>query len=213
MTLIVTRPQHDVTTKYISAWAEDIIAFAKSKGLSVIDLVKQKANRKEFESRLNKLSPRVIFFNGHGDDETVTGHDNQPLMKRGENHEYLLGKITYALSCRSAKALGQTVAGTKESTYIGYEDDFTFVCNKDYITKPKSDPRAKPFMDCSNQVMLALLKNHTAQEATERARELFEQKSMELSLSTANQDDLQAAQCLWWNMNRLKCLGDTQAKM
>ena len=85
MKMIVTRPQHDVITKYLSVWAEEVINFAKEKGIEVFDLIKEKANKKDFCGRVNKLQPDMIFLNGHGDDDCVTGHDDQEIVRAGDN--------------------------------------------------------------------------------------------------------------------------------
>lgn len=37
--MLVTRPNFDLTTRYISIWAKKIIALAKEKGGAVFDLV------------------------------------------------------------------------------------------------------------------------------------------------------------------------------
>jgi len=208
MKMIVTKPQHDVTTRYLSAWAEEVIELAEEKGVDVIELLREKANKKEFESRVNKLSPRLIFLNGHGSDECVTGHDNKILVKSGENHEVLVGKITYALSCNSAKILGTKVAQEKDTAYIGYADEFIFMAGSECIRKPALDPKAKPFMEASNQVMISVLKGHSARESAERSKNIFRDRYIKLLSSNTDQDSLQAAQYLWWNMRNLVCLGD-----
>lgn len=213
MKLIITRPQHDVTTKYISSWAEEIINFAKKKGVEVIDLIRDKANKKELESRIKKLLPNLIFFNGHGSEDSITGHDNEVLIKAEENHDLLEGKITYALSCDSGKVLGPKVTSNKTAAYIGYADEFIFVCDKRYLTKPLEDPLARPFMESSNQVMISLLKEHTVKEASERSRAVFKEHYIKLSSSNADQDSLQAAQFLRWNMLHQVCLGDVDSKI
>ena len=209
----MTRPQHDTTTTYLSKWAEEILFLAEQKGISVIDLVRNNANRKELESRINKLCPKLIFFNGHGDDNCVTGHDNEILVKAEDNHKILKDKITYALSCNSGKILGKKVSEDKGTTYIGYSDDFIFICDNSYVTRPLDDPKAKPFMKSSNQIMVSLLKGHSAQEASERSKKIFKKYSNKLSSSDADPDSLQAAQFLWWNMRNQVCLGNGQAKL
>lgn len=207
MKMIVTKPQHDVTTRYLSAWAEEVIELAEEKGVDVIELLREKANKKEFESRVKKLSPRLIFLNGHGSDECVTGHDNKILVKSGENHEVLVGKITYALSCNSAKILGAKVAQEKDTAYIGYADEFIFIAGSACMRNPAHDPKAKPFMEASNQVMISVLKGHSARESTERSKDIFRERYIKLLSSNTDQDSLQAAQYLWWNMRNLVCLG------
>lgn len=213
MKLIVTRPQHDVTTRYLSNWAEEIIQLAERKGVDVIDLLRDKANRKELEGRIKKLLPELLFLNGHGDDDTIAGHDNEVLIKAEDNHEMLKGIITYALSCNSGKVLGQKVTEGNDSTFIGYSDEFIFVANNNYITRPLDDPQARPFMKSSNQVIVALIKGHSAREASERSKKLFQEHFIKLSSSNADQDSLQAAQFLWWNMRNQVCLGNGEAKL
>ncbi len=51
MKLLVTRPQHDITTHYISSWAQEIIDLAKKKSIDTIDLCREKVNKKELIGR------------------------------------------------------------------------------------------------------------------------------------------------------------------
>lgn len=213
MKLIITRPQHDVTTSYLFDWAKEIIQLAQNKGLELIDLCKNKANRRELTSRIKKLNPKLLFFNGHGSDDNIAGHNNEILIKAEDNHQLLKGKITYALACNSGKKLGKVATSNNEATYIGYADEFIFMADNKHINKALKDPLAKPFMESSNQIMVALLKGHSAKEASERSKKLFAQSSRKLMSSSADPNELQAAQFLWWNMQNQVCLGDAEAKL
>lgn len=213
MRLIVTRPQHDITTRYLSSWAGEIISFAKQKGVEVCDLAREKADKNEFEGRVKKLKPEVIFLNGHGSDDCVTGHDNHPLVNVQENYNILNNKITYALSCNSGKNLGPKVVESGATAYIGYSDEFVFMGDRNYAHRPIDDPKAKPFMEASNQVMISLLKGNSAKDASERSKNKFKDNHTRLLSSSADPDSLQAAQLLFWNMRRQVCLGDTNAKL
>lgn len=213
MRLIVTRPQHDITTSYISIWAEEIIEFAMKKGLEVADLSKNRANRKELEGRLNKLNPELVFLNGHGNSEAVTGHDNEILIKAEDNHDVLKGRITYALSCKSGDVLGQKVTENNKATYIGYSNDFIFPFDNNYTARPLLDPKANPFMRASNQVMISLLKGHSAEDASARSKNVFEEQFTKLLSSDTDQDSLQSAKYLWWNKRNQVCLGNGEAKL
>lgn len=213
MKLIVTRPQHDITTRYLSGWAGEIIIFAKKKGVDILDLVREKANRKEFEGRINKLNPEAVFLNGHGDESCVAGHDNKDLVNANDNWHILKSKITYALSCNSGKVLGPKVANNKKTAYIGYSDEFIFVGDRRCWARPLDDPKAKPFMESSNQVMISLLKGSSAKEASEKSKNKFKDCYTRLLSSSADSDSLQAAQCLWWDMKNQVCLGDADAKL
>ncbi len=213
MKLVVTRPEHDITTRYISMWAGEIISFAQSKKIEVVDLAGKKANKNDFEGRINKLQPEAIFLNGHGCDDCVFGYNDEVLVKVGENHKLLQGKITYALSCSSGKKLGPEVVEDKNSTYIGYDDEFAFVSDRGYISRPLSDPIAQPFIESSNQVMISLFKGNTAQEASEKSKNKFREHLRKMSSSITDPDSLQAAQCLWWNVKHQVCLGNKNASL
>lgn len=213
MRLIVTRPYYDIPTKYISGWAEEIISFAQNKGINVVDLEKEKANKNDFEGRVNKLQPNLVFLNGHGGADFICGQDDRVLVKAGENHDVLKGKITYALSCESGKKLGPEVVKDEKSTYIGYSDEFVFVCDMRYKGKPLTDIKARPFMEASNLVMLSLLKGNSAKEASDKSKIKFREHVTKLSSSAADPDILQAMQFLWWNAEHQVCLGDQNAKL
>jgi len=60
--LLITRPEHDFGTKYLSFWAKEIIETAIKKGLDVIDLHREKAEQKELEGRINKTNPGSADF-------------------------------------------------------------------------------------------------------------------------------------------------------
>lgn len=104
--LLVTRPDTDRTTRYISAWAGKILEVAESKGDIVFDLSKERANKKEIESILLKKEPEILFLNGHGDKNCVTGQNNEVLIDAIHNAHLLKGKIIYALACKSGEGLG-----------------------------------------------------------------------------------------------------------
>jgi hypothetical protein len=209
--IILTRPEHDLTTKYISLWAEEIIDFAHKKGFEIIDLKKEKANQKELVGRIKKLKPRLIFLNGHGNNDCVTGHDNEVLIQRNVNHDILKGKIVYALSCKSGKGLGESIKEYGNSAYIGYGDDFIFIMDTDFAFKPLDDPKAMPFKEASNQVMISLLKGNGAGEASKRSKDKFNSNYSKLLASNNDIDSLNMAKYLWWNERNQICLGDRQA--
>ncbi len=212
MKLLVTRPQHDITTHYISSWAQEVIDLANKKSVDVIDLCKEKANKKELIGRIKKVLPSIIFLNGHGTDSAIKGHDNEILIEVGSNGEVLSGSITYALSCSSAKVLGSKVARQKNTAFIGYSDEFIFAIDNNFVSRPEEDPRAKLFKESSNQIVASLLKGRTAEEAVERSKKTFIEHHASLVASTTDQDSLITAQCLWWNMKHQVCLGDESLK-
>lgn len=124
-TILITRPEHDITTKYLSKWSEKIIKEAKDKGYSVVDLKGDKATRNRFIGTLEKTSPKLVVLNGHGNDNLVSGHDNEPILN--DSDKAIAGKILYTRACRSARKLGKNSISSGASAYLGYEEDFIFL--------------------------------------------------------------------------------------
>ena len=158
--LLVTRPEYDYTTRYISAWAKKYLQLATQKGYAIVDLRHKRANRKELESVIKKTKPVFVILNGHGNKDEVTGNDNETLIETNTNAEILADKITYALSCQSAKNLGAKVGSYPNTTYIGYKEDFAFVRLEKYGRKPTEDALAGFFLEPSNAIVISLIKGH-----------------------------------------------------
>ena len=160
--ILITRPEHDDTTHYLSNWCKKVIEVIDAKGIKLFDLHRDKANKAEVASIIEKQCPGLIIFNGHGDDNCVTGDKNEPLIESGNNESLLKDKITYAVSCRSAKLLGPKSVAAGAKAYIGYDDDFVFVYSPDKITKPFLDESAKMFLEPSNELIISLIKKNSA---------------------------------------------------
>ncbi|OGL73333.1 hypothetical protein A3E39_00085 [Candidatus Uhrbacteria bacterium RIFCSPHIGHO2_12_FULL_60_25] len=205
--MLVTRPNHDPATRYLSAWSLTLISEAKAKNIEVLDLTAHKAIRIHFEGRMKKKSPSFVLLNGHGSEETVTGQNNEVLVRAGENAQMLAGKVTYAVSCDSAARLGKEVGAIPDSVYIGYEKEFAFLQSHGYFGRPSSDPLAKPFMEFSNQVVRGLLKGHEAGKSVERAKEVGRAELNTLLSSSSDPNAQMAAAFLSWDIKYLTCSG------
>jgi len=211
--LLITRPEHDYATRYLSAWSEKLFDLIKSKGYLIIDLYRERANRKEIESVLSKRNSGLVIINGHGSDDAVAGHDNNLLIKAGDNSSLLSNKITYAISCRSARVLGKEIAQNAETAYIGYKDDFIFVYLEKYRTRPIEDKFAGLFLGPSNLVVTTLLKGHSAKESVSRARQEFLRNIQGLLTSKVKSDDSSALRYLVWDMRNLVLQGDVNKSL
>ncbi|NQU83095.1 MAG: hypothetical protein HQ536_00125 [Parcubacteria group bacterium] len=211
---LIARPNHDTTTRYLSAWSEKIIELANKKGIQILDLKKDKANVKELESRISKMQPLFIVFNGHGSSDCITGHDNKDLIRVGDNEELLDGKMIYTVSCKSAMQLGPKSIKAGALSYIGYIEDFVFFYDYSKLAHPLEDKIAKLFLEPSNQVAISLIKGNTAGEASRRSKEFSKRNIQKLltSESSGDKESIQRAQFLWWNMESQVCLGDKNSK-
>lgn len=208
---LLTRPEHDDTTYYLSQWSRETISVAERKGLKVIDLHRERANRKEFESAVSKVSPQLIVLNGHGDEHMVTGHDNAPLIVTGENENLLKAKIVYAVSCKSAKTLGPKNVEAGAINYTGYEDDFIFVTENEKASKPLDDETARLFLDPSTLFITSLIKGNSVGESHERSKNLL--RTAILQLSGSNMPDTALIRFLWWDLKHFVSHGDQKAAL
>jgi len=206
--LLVTRPNSDRTTRYISTWAEKVISLAQEKGLAVFDLARNRANRKELESMIRRNEPSLIFLNGHGHDTVVTGQDGEVLIEAGSNENILKKRIVYALSCRSGKVLGPRCVQAGTEAYIGYDEDFIFLFEESKRTHPEQDKTAELFLTPSNQVVISLLKGHSAEEAHANSKRSFVRNIKKLLSSQTSSSDSQAVRYLIWDMQHQVCLGN-----
>lgn len=206
--VLVTRPEYDYTTRYISAWSEKVIIFAESKGNLVLDLFQKRATKKEFESIVHKKNPSFVIINGHGNDKLICGQDGNVLIEAGVNDDILKSRVVYALSCRSAKILGSKSIRSGALAYIGYVEDFIFMYSNEKRSRPIEDKTAELFLEPSNQVAISLLKGHTAGEAHQNSREFFLRNIQKLLTSESSSAESSALRYLLWNMQHQVCLGD-----
>jgi hypothetical protein len=208
-TLLVTRPKHDDTTHYLFHWAQEIIRFAKQKGIKILDLDRERANKEELESVVAKMRPSFIFFNGHGGMDHIAGYDNRILIQAGDNEKVLKAKSVYALSCSSAKKLGPASIDAGANVYLGYDDVFIFSYEPGKLSNPCDDKTAELFLGPSNQLVISILKGHSAGESYERSQKCFLQNIQKIA--TNQIADLGLIPYLLWNKMHQVCLGDKEA--
>lgn len=209
--LLITRPRHDATVHYLFYWSKEIIALAKEKGIAVLDLEGKRANHKEVTSMLQKKEPSLVFFNGHGNENSIMGNDNEVLIAVGRNEELLASKIVYALSCRSGKALGYSSVQGGASGYMGYDNDFIFVIDETKISDPLRDKTAELFLRPSNQVMVCLLKGHNIKDSHERSKKIFRENARKVANSESQ--DSYLIPYLLWDMQHQVCLGNKNSSL
>lgn len=205
-TILVTRPDHDITTRYLFYWAKEVLFLAEKKCFRVFDLKKDKASQKEFESRVKKHNPGLIFVNGHGREDRICGYNNKFLVKVGKNEKTLSDKTVYALSCQSASKLGKESVRNGTLSYIGYLKDFIFCYDEHKISRPTEDKIAKLFLEPSNQVVISLIKENTAKESSKKSKDFFFKNIQKVLSSDSSKEFSYCAKYLWWDMKNQVCL-------
>ncbi len=191
--ILITRPNHDVTTNYLYFWSQLIIDQAKKTNKQITDLSKKRANPKEFTSVILKTQPSFVVLNGHGNERSVTGYDDEVLVESGKNEHLLAKKIVYARSCQSAKILGATSIKAGCLTYIGYDDDFVFFIEDNFLSRPLKDKTAQKFLEPSNYVISMLLKGHSTKESNRRSKDMYKKTIQNLTTSAASKEESELA--------------------
>ncbi len=203
--VLVTRPDHDVVTKYLCAWCEDMIALARQKSREVYDLKGNRANRDEFESYTGHRDPSFLFLNGHGNADVITGYNDQPLVDRTSR---LVGMVVYARSCDAGQSLGPYLVHNGTKTFIGYKRKFVCGYLQEKVTRPREDSVARLFLDPSNLVVSTLIKGHTAEEAHRRSLDAMQRNFRKMISTAASYEERYAARWLWGNMSNQVLCGD-----
>lgn len=199
--MLITRPNHDDITSYLSKWSDALLIAAQENGIVPSDFKGAKAVRSEVEKFLKKQNPSFIVFNGHGSDDSVCGHRDEVLIKSGENERLLESKIVYSVSCSSAKELGIKSVDAGAKCFIGYDDVFIFAFDKNCSAgRELEDARAEPFFNSSNQVVLTLLSGKTSGEAYEKSQLSFRKWIEHFSSSASPPGSEHIVSWLIWDM-------------
>jgi len=161
ITLFV-RPSYDDVTSYLYFYSKELIQFSSSKGYNVLNKEKNKANYSEINNIISNKNPKFIMFNGHGSENSISGHNDEILVKLGDNHKILKEKIIYSLSCSSAKELGRKSVEDGTLSFIGYDDDFALGMDLNCQSSIYRDKRAKLFLEPSNLLVKSILKGKSS---------------------------------------------------
>lgn len=212
ISILVTKPEHDSTTYYLSKWFEPNIRLIEEKGIKLTKLEKQNANRKNFESYLKNNNYSAIFLNGHGSDKVIGGHNDEELLIAGENEHLLKSKIIYAISCKSGSILGPNCINKGAISYTGYSKEFIFECDNKMYSRPLKDKLAKLYLEPAQSFVQHLIKGCSVGESTNKIKEGFYKNIYDL-LSTASKDNIWTVKLLWWNQKHLITHGDTNATL
>lgn len=210
-TILITQPEYDYTTRYISAWAEKVAQYAKKRNNTVIALKDDRANGRMLVTIIAKTDPSFIFLNGHGSSAMVAGQDDKPLIQNTDNVEFLRKKIIYALSCQSAKHLGPYCITKGVKTYFGYTEDFIFSIERSKRTRPNEDNLAALFLDPSNTIAMSLLKGRNSHEAYNDSQKAFRKSIRTLLTSESKENQTSTIRFLIWDMQHQVCLGNQTA--
>lgn len=197
--MLITRPNHDLTTDYLFHWSKLIIESATKAKVAIIDLHRKRANYTEFNSIVKKVRPKLIILNGHGNDTSIGGYNDEILVEATKNSEILADTIVYARSCKSAKKLGVESVKKGCKAYIGYDEDFVFAVEEGMSTRPLMDKTAELFLNSSNKIAITLIKGGTVLDAYNKSKEMLKDKILQFSTSDASPEEKELLPLLLWD--------------
>lgn len=211
--ILVSNASHDIPTEYLDSWFGKIIELAKQQKDTVLfELKKERSNRVEFMELIERENPQLVIFNGHGNDELITGFNQDILVMCDDNESILEGKIVHSMACESAKSLGQKCITIGTRAFIGYKEKFHLVhLGKESVAEQVNDPIASFFLEPAYEVIVALVEGNTTGDAHARSQNMYKKKLLELITNNNAEQNTMLASSLYHNFQHQVCLGDQTA--
>lgn len=212
--LIITCPEYDDATAYLTYFSREIIKEAEIKLLKVKKIEDKNLNFNDFSEILKKLNYRLIVLNGHGSADSIFGFKNKVILDSNINCSLLKEKIVYARACNAALILGQrSMENTEEGCFIGYKLPFIFYMDERWSTKPSNDNIAALFLKPSNSISIAIIHGHSAMESHENAKNQM-LKTMKKLMEGKSEDVTPFyIEALWNNYIGQDIIGNGDAKL
>lgn len=171
--LLVTRPEYDDGTAYLSYYASLILKEAENENIRVKDFPGEKANKEEITKFIFNKNPLLIFTNGHGNETSLFGHKDSLLFSSEENISFLKDKIVYARACNAGKIFGKKVVENNNGCFIGYLYPFSFWIDEKWSAKPSNDNTAKLYLEPSNEIIISLIQGKSAFDSHEKSKKMM----------------------------------------
>jgi hypothetical protein len=198
MLLLITRPRYDTPTHYLFFWSELLIKEAQKRGVDIIDLQKEKVTKNKVAGYLSKREVDLLIINGHGNQTSVCGQDNEVILSTSDQ-DIFKDKIIFIRACDAGTVLGPHTVAKGAKAFIGYNQPFIFPIDKQSFKTPLKDDLAQSILECSNQVGLSLIKGRNVEEAQLESLQKFKEKVIEYSNSNSIYSFL--LPFLLWNMS------------
>lgn len=130
------------------------------------------------------------------------------------NPEILKHKIVHALACQSGKKLAPKCIEIGTTAYIGYKEDFQLVTlGKTTSSEQSQDAVAALFLDPAFEVVVALIKGATVEEAFKCSQIKYRENLLPLLTSSGQSVQVaDVASLLAYNFQHQICIGDKTAR-
>lgn len=212
--VIVTCPEHDDATSYLTYFSQEIVNQAEEKQIKNIKVKDKNLNLSDFSKILKKFDYKLLVLNGHGSSDLVYGYKEEIIVKLNENDDLIKERLVYARSCNAGLKLGpEAMKQTKNGCFIGYSLPFIFYMDSRWTTKPHNDKVAKLFIEPSNLVPSSLIKGHTSLEAHNNSKRQMLKNMKKLIQGNQEQETPFYVEALWNNFLGQVIVGNEKAKL
>lgn len=148
----------------------------------------------------------IIIGVGHGDPDVFAGFNDSVILAVGKyNPREVRGKVIKLLACETGLELGPDLIQNGATAYMGYRDEYLWVCDADMAHRPWADKMAAtslmPVVDSLN----ALLDGKSCREALDIELAGYERN--------AETDDELIRSCLIFNRDNAILLGREDARI
>ena len=201
MRILISNPEVDAFTRYLLCWSRKMITEVEDRN-EIFHVDGEKVNRSKIEGMLNKRNIDLVLLNGHGDDNSILGSDNEVIVDL-KNVGLLNGKITHAMSCSSAKELGRAAVKKGAKAYVGYDAPFLASRMDDKISNPLNDSTAALFLDPAFITQKALVNGKTPAEAVQLGKKEYNRSIVKALMSPVQSDNDQFVGLLLWDRDHL----------
>jgi hypothetical protein len=188
--LMTIEANDDAPTRAAYAYRDEFLyQTLATMGTKLLSLRGQLATRADFTLYIGKEKPDYLVAVGHGDEDTLMGCDDEPLLEIGHYQPAeIAGRIIHVLACHTAMMLGPDLVRNGARAFIGYN---WFVMVHEEIVDE--------FMECDTAIDQELLGGATVSQAYRRAIQLLdghvarlkgEGRLMKAALLETNRDSL-----------------------
>jgi len=198
---VLTMPDFDLPTRSASGFLLRWIA----PRLEPVHLFAILDQRRTFQ--LSAPQSDIIIGCGHGDTDAFTGQNEVVILEVGKyNPREVSNKVIKLLSCETGVTLGPDLVENGATAFIGYVDDYVWICDADLASMPWQDEIAAtslmPVIDGIN----ALLDGKSTMESVE-----IELNGYRRNIEMVEDDLLRS--CLEFNRDNIVLLGNGDASV
>ena len=209
--VLIVNAEHDEPTAYLGTWSRKVVKELQGDAdIKIIEIGGIDAVKTNVLNLISSNDPAIIIFNGHGNENTICGHNYDVLVKVGEDLDGFKGRIVHAMACKSASVLGGDLIKIGGVAFVGYKEEFKLVHQgQSDDTAREADAVAALFLNPAFTAVTALMKGETASQAYALSQHEYAKCMAELIKSNPNDLFSIIGAPLYHNMKYQVCLERT----